>query len=376
MPHIIKIEGVIGWETDVESVREQLDEANGKDVVAHIASIGGLISEGLKIYNELKNYQGTVDTHLTGQVASMAAYIAMVGKNRTAENNAIFMIHNGEGPAYGDHRIMFKAGTHFQALTNMIAKEYSIKSGTDLAEIRSAMDETTFYYGDEIKDAGFVHEMIGDVEPEDRAEAVAMAELMFTECQAKINTPELIKKDMAALATMLADEPTGQKMADIPAEIEKIMAEYLVVKAKVDKIKNEQQTQEGTVMNLAEIKEKFADAYNEIVALGTAEGLTQGVEQERIRVKMLVEMRGKFPKAHSQKVIDEAIAEGTGLDQLTLNLISADQVAAEVAKAKADKAKPPGNGAGEAPEMVDGVMTHPDHLDTVGAQIASLPGVM
>ena len=129
-------------------------------------------------------------------------------------------------------------------------------------------------------------------------------------------------------------------------------------------------------MTLEEIKEKFADVYNKIVALGTAEGLTQGVEQERARVKMLVEMRAKFPKAHSQKVIDEAIAEGTDLNQLTLNLMSADQVAAEVAKAKADAATPPGNGAEEVPEMVDGVMTHPDHLDAVGAQIAAMPGVM
>ena len=375
MPHIIKIEGIIGWDIEVSDIREQLDAANGKDVVAEIASPGGLISEGLLIYNELKNYKGNVDTHLMGAVASMATYITMVGKNRTAENNSVFFIHNGMGLAIGDYRDMLKFGAHLDSLTNIIAKEYSAKTGTDLAEIRTAMDEETYYYGDEIKEAGFVHEMVGDIEPEDRAEAVAMAELMFTECQAKINTPELIKKDLAALATMLADEPTGQKMADIPAEIEKIMAEYLVVKAKVDKIKNEQQTQEGTVMNLAEIKEKFADVYNEIVALGTAEGLTQGVEQERIRVKMLVEMRAKFPKAHSQKVIDEAIAEGTDLDHLTLNLMSADQVAAELAAAQQDP-PPPGNGEEEAPEMVDGVMTHPDHLDAVGAQIAGLPGVM
>ncbi len=367
MPHIIKIEGVIGWETEASDIREQLEAANGEDVVVEIASPGGLISEGLLIYNELKNYKGNVDTHLMGSVASMATYIAMVGKKRTAENNAVFMIHNGMGLAIGDYRDMFKFGTHLDSLTNIIAKELSIKSETDLNEIRAAMDELTFYYGDEIKEAGFVHEMTGDADPEDRAEAVAMAELMFTECQAKINTPELIKKDMAALATMMADEPT---------EIEKIMADYLEVKAKLDKIENKQQKQEVTVMTLEEIKEKFADAYNQIMAIGTAEGLTQGVEQERARVKMLVEMRAKFPKAHSQKVIDEAISEGTDLNQLTLNLMSADQVAAEVAKAKADKATPPGGGGDDAPEMVDGVMTHPDHLDAVGAQIAAMPGVM
>ena len=125
-------------------------------------------------------------------------------------------------------------------------------------------------------------------------------------------------------------------------------------------------------MTLEEMREQHPELYKEIVALGLAEGVTQ----ERARTKMLVEMRAKFPKAHSQKVIDEAIAEGTDLDQLTLNLMSADQVAAEVEKAKADAATPPGNGAGEAPEMVDGVRTHPDHLDAVGAQIAAMPGVM
>lgn len=124
-------------------------------------------------------------------------------------------------------------------------------------------------------------------------------------------------------------------------------------------------------MNLDELKEKYPELYNQVMALGLAEG----VDQERARVKMLVEMRAKFPKAHSQKVIDQAIIEGHDLSQTSINLMSADQVAAEVEKAKLDKAIPPPNGE-ETPEMVDGVMTHPDHVDAVGAQIAALPGVM
>ena len=365
MAHKIIIDGTIGFEIDSEFIRRQLSRAKGQDVIVEIASPGGFISEGLKIFNLFKNYPGNVDTHLTGTVASMGAYIAMVGKHRTAEKNAVFMIHNGEMLAIGDHRLMFKVGKHLDSLTNIIAKEYALKSGTELDEIRTAMDEVTFYYGDEIEAAGFVHEIVGDAKPENRTEALAAAELMFTECQAEINTPELIKKDMAALATMLADEPT---------EIEKLKTAKLEAEKSLKELKLKQR-QEVMVMTLEEIKEKFADVYNKIVALGKAEGLTEGIGQERARVKMLVEMRAKFPKAHSQKVIDEAIAEDTGLDQLTINLISADQVAAELEAAKLDP-DPPGNGEGDAPEMVDGVMTHPDHLDAVGAQIAGLPGVM
>ena len=146
-------------------------------------------------------------------------------------------------------------------------------------------------------------------------------------------------------------------------------------------------------MNLEELKEKHPELYKEIMALGLAEGsnkssrevrmdfknlgLKEGINQERARVKTLVEMRAKFPKEHSQKVIDQAIVEGHDLNQVSINLMSADQVAAEVQKAIDDKVKPPGNGGGDvAPEMKDGVMTHPDHVDAVSKEIANLPGVM
>ena len=363
MPHKVIIDGLIGWEVGVKDVREQLDSANGEDVVVEIASEGGWISEGLKIFNELNNYKGNVDTHLTGEVASMASYIAMVGKHRTAENNAVFMIHNGSGFAFGDHRIMFKLGNHLDSLTNIIAKELSTKSGTSLDEIREAMDETTFYYGDEIKDAGFVHEMVGDAEPENRAEAVALAELNVKACQAKFTSdPDLIKKDMLALSTMMADEP---EMSGITAD-----------NGHINNPKVQTTDKEEPTMTLAELKEKHLDLYNQVMALGLAEGLAKGVTQERDRVKKLVEMRGGFPKAHSQKVIDQAISEGHDLSELTVNLLSADQAAKELEDAKADDAIPPGGGVDDAPEMKDGVMTHQDHVDAMSDSIAKLPGVM
>lgn len=342
MPIIINLEGEIGWEVDVESIRNQLP-FGGEDVVVNIASPGGLISEGLKIYNELKNYDGNVDTHLTGGVSSMASYIAMVGKHRTAEKNAVFMIHNGSSLVMGDHRLMFKAGKHFESLVNMIAKELAEKSGTQLKQIRKAMDETSFYYGDEIQKAGFVHEMIGDTEPENRDESIALAELMYEQCQANINTPDIIKKELKALSVMLADENNHQKPK-----------------------------KEKVIMTLEELKEKHPDIYSQVIALG----VTDGVSQERARVKSLVEMRGKFPKLHSQNVIDQGIINGHNMSEISVNLMAADQAAAELEAGKKDKAKPPGDGGGDTPEMKDDNMTHPDHIDATSKAIASMPGVI
>ncbi len=357
MPHVINLEGVIGdWDADIDFIREELKKADGKDVVVNIASPGGYISDGLNIYNALKNYSGKVDTHLSGMVASMATYIAMVGENRTAEKNAVFMIHNGRGIAIGDHIVMFKYGSHLSSLTNIIAKEYVEKTNMSLENTRIAMNKATYYYGDEIKDAGFVHEMVGDAEPEDKAEALAFAELMYEECQAKINKPERIKNDLAALSVMMGDfekKPSNNNQKPILKDSEEIM-------------------------NIKELKEKHPELYDEIVAIGSGEGFKLGGDEERGRVKMLTEMRAKFPKAHSQKVIDQAIAEGHDLNSLTLNLMAADQAAEELEKGKKDDVKAPKNGDGgdNVPEMKDGKMEHIEHIDAMSKNLANIPSVM
>jgi len=263
----ITIDGIIGFDSDNQSVRDQLKAAKGKDVLVEISSPGGFISEGLAIYNTLKNYKGRVNTHLSGSVASMATYIAMAGEKRTAENNAVFMIHNGRTIAIGDHNTMFKIGKHLDSLSNILAKEYSAKTGTSIEDIRSAMDEETFYYGEEILEAGFVHEMAGDADPEDKAEAIALAELMIDECQEKINNPESIKKDISALAVMIeASTGAKQKPQEDKNQMKEITLEVLAKDAPD---------------LLAEIQAKAKSE-------GQEEAMAAGVTQERERVTAIL----------------------------------------------------------------------------------------
>lgn len=353
---IINIEGEIGWSVDLHDVREQLKKANGKDVVVHIASPGGLVSEGLKIRNELKNYKGNVDTHLTGMVASMGTYISLIGKKRTAEQNAIFMIHNPSMGAWGDHRVMSKANKILSSMTGMIAKEYVAKSNLTDIKAKNAMNDETYYFGDEILDAGFIHEIIGEEDAEDRAEAIAVAQILFQDCQAKVNEPESAKKDIAALLTMKLDEPIKPVKPD---------------SRKPDNIKSEVKK-----MDLAELKEKHPELYAQVMALGKAEGETVGIDQERTRVKGLTEMRAKFKKPHSQNVIDQAISEGHDMAQVSVNLMAADQTAQELEDSEEDNADGTQNGEGDAPEMKDGQMTHIDHLDARAKELAGMPGIM
>jgi len=359
MPEI-NIEGVIGWDITVVDVRDELAAAKGQDVTVNIASPGGLISEGLKIYNALKNYKGAVNVHLTGMVASMATYIAMVGERRTAEPNAIFMIHNGRMWAGGDHRIMFKAGRHLESLTNMIAKEYAAKTDTALPDIRDAMDDETFYYGDEIEEAGFVHEMVGESDPEDRAEAIATAELMVADCEQRVNTPEIFKKDIQALGTMFADDSGHKKTGSDNKQKESYQGSQ---KPKLEDKK----------MKLEELKRNHPEIYNQIREEARAEGVEAGVQQERARVVSLTEMRAKFTKPHSQKVFDSAIAGGEDMATVHMNLMAADQANAELENENNNQPEPPeGGGDDDVPTMENGVMTHQDHVDEQAKKISAM----
>lgn len=332
MSNKITIDGMIGFDVDNTSISAQLKAAKGEGVTVEIASPGGMISEGLKIYNSLKNYKGRVDTHLTGSVASMATYIAMVGERRTAEKNATFMIHNGRTIAAGDHNTMFKVGRHLEALSNIIAKEYTEKTGTPLDQIRAAMDEETFYYGDEIQAAGFVHEVVGDATPGEKAEAVAAATLMVEECQKKI-TPESLQEDIVALATMKIEAQPSAKPQ--PHKDEDFM-EYTI---------------EGLAKDAPEL---LAEIEATAKAEGVKEGKKEGAESESSRVLALA-------KAHfgeDGEKFEALVTSGVNLEQykamkdLQPEPRSEEDLKAQIlAELEADSAGDPGSGeGGEGPK--------------------------
>ena len=65
----ILIYDVIGsFDLTAKSVIEQLNDANGKDVLVRINSVGGDVFEGMAIYNALTKYEG----NCTGVTAGRA----------------------------------------------------------------------------------------------------------------------------------------------------------------------------------------------------------------------------------------------------------------------------------------------------------------
>jgi ATP-dependent protease ClpP protease subunit len=102
----IRITGHIGWETDAESFRSQVDalvKAGTKDVHLYINSQGGNCFDAAEIVNIISSqFKGDITGEGGALVASAATYIALHCKSFEMPENGMFMIHKPSGSASGD----------------------------------------------------------------------------------------------------------------------------------------------------------------------------------------------------------------------------------------------------------------------------------
>lgn len=96
---------IITFYDEIESglasqVIAQLRQHQGGDVVVRINSPGGIVTEGIAIYNALKPYNPIC--YVDGIAASIASLILMAGARRIGAENSIVMIHDPWTKAVGN----------------------------------------------------------------------------------------------------------------------------------------------------------------------------------------------------------------------------------------------------------------------------------
>jgi len=276
---LIAIDEPIGfYGSDVPWMREQLKEAKGDDVRVEISSPGGFVADGLGMYNLLKNYEGKVHVHLMGLAASMASYLAMAGDSVTAEKNAVFMIHNVWGYVSGDHREMQKASERFEALTALLAQAYVDKTGKSKKDILSLMDAETYYYGPEIKDAGFVDEVIDNDKEDNKRDSIEFAKYAVDDCFLRMKQSDRYASDAERVTAMLNLEKKIDAYSQDDSHIHTMSG-----LPRLDAGKN---IIGGVKMTLEEIRAQHPDLYKEI--------FRKGVEAENKRVMAHLQMRSSI----------------------------------------------------------------------------------
>lgn len=202
----IIMSGDIGYDVRPDRIERELDEAAGADIDAYLAGPGGYVSDGIEVYNLFRDYkrkhpQAQMMLTIRGLAASMDTYIAVnpAWDLIAAEDNVPFMIHNVWGGAVGDYREMRKTAEIFEGLTGIIARAYADRTGKSIKAIRQMMDDETWFFGEELLEAGFVDEIIKTDEPVDRAAIITEAKARESMLAEKMS----VKTDLQKVAALI-----------------------------------------------------------------------------------------------------------------------------------------------------------------------------
>lgn len=313
----IKISGEIGWDYTTQTIVDDLRAAKGEDIDVEIATPGGDVFTGIEIYNALRDYKrdnpaAQVMMIAKGLVASMGSYIFMAPADlRTAEDNAVFMVHNPWALAIGDYREMSKTGDFLAGLAALMADAYVNTTGKSKADIQSLMDSETWLFGDEIKTAGFADEMIPgenpDKEPDQdkKKKALAAAKLRFGAMVADTQKRADAKASSQKAAAMLSSLPGQSGVQDThiqpPAGEHKEDAEML--------------------KTIAEFQAQGPEALAEVDKLKT-DTAKAAVTAERARGKALDDARAKYGKVGAiAELIDTAKQDGRAFADIAEQVI-------------------------------------------------------
>ena len=200
----ITISGVIGWDTTAADLRTALKDANGEEVEITISSPGGFVSDGLEMFNLIRNYPGGTTARLSGYAMSMASYIPLAANRIIAEDNAIYMIHNVRGGVFGDHNEIIKYGSTCKGMSRLIAKAYAKRTHKHIDEVEKMMDVETYLFGDEMTEHGFVDEIVSTPADKDAETARAMACMALQDCNVRMSSDvSAMKKDLSAAALLM-----------------------------------------------------------------------------------------------------------------------------------------------------------------------------
>lgn len=156
----IRLAGYVGWDITPEAVQAALTEAGGAPIEIHLTTEGGLISDGIAIYDLIDKYEGEKVCLMGGLVASIGSYIATACPKVIAQDITVYMIHNAHNSCYGDHKAMTSNAVYLEKQTEHIADRLSRFTGKKKEDLLEMMDAETWLYGKDILDAGFATDYI------------------------------------------------------------------------------------------------------------------------------------------------------------------------------------------------------------------------
>ena len=338
---VLEWSGEIGWELWTPELRAQLKASKGDDLTIRFSSVGGSIFEGGDIFNMLSDHRRDhpktiMNLEIKSTALSMGSAIAAspVWDDISVEPTSMFMLHNPWTIAMGDFDEMQSSADFLKSARDMFARIYSAKSGQSITDTIDAMSAETWFFGQEIIDAGFadrMNESVKSAEPQDKILVLAGVKVKFQEMkkrQKELN--EGVEFDEERAVACLKGSSNTK-----------------IVSKSANDTNNSNNPEDLTVKTKADLIKELPAVYDECVQDGVQKGLKDGVKMERERVKKLAEMKAQDNYKNIPEVvavIDKAMIEGDSLEDTTTKMNAAMvTIMNDPAKARAAALESPGD---------------------------------
>ena len=204
---------------DAYSIVKDLQKLEAEEVNVHINSYGGEVSEGLAIYNVLKNSNKKVKTYCDGFACSAASVIFMAGDERIMNSASLLMIHNAWSIGYGNANELRKQADDLDKITQASVNAYMSRVSISEEELKTKMDEESWITAEEALVDGFATSVL-------ETENTQISQSAFRAIREKLLAPagiapaQLRKPDPAIDADAIA-KSVVEKLRDLSLSEEK-----------------------------------------------------------------------------------------------------------------------------------------------------------
>ena len=167
-----------GWGIDALTFTAELRALNTPLIDLHISSPGGAVSDGLTIYEAVRQHPARITSYVDGVAASAASFIAQAAEHRIIAATGILLLHDAEGTMINGTAADFNDMAELMnEMSANVAAIYQDRAGGTVEQWRDrmraggGMNLGTRYVGAAAVDAGLADEVAAGA-PSNRLAAV------------------------------------------------------------------------------------------------------------------------------------------------------------------------------------------------------------
>lgn len=153
---------VAWWDLDSAQFAEDLMRITTPRVNLRINSPGGNVFDGIGMYNSIKAHPAHFTSTIESSALSIMSVVALASDVVKIAKNAFMMVHEPWSIIAANAKEHRKEADVLDKLSVGMIGTYVEKTGKPSNEIKSWMEEETWFNAQEAKSAGFVDEIIGE----------------------------------------------------------------------------------------------------------------------------------------------------------------------------------------------------------------------